>query len=940
VLTAAEIRSSFVDFFVDKKHTVVASSSVVPIGDDTLLFANAGMNQFKDVFLGSGSREYKRAVNSQKCIRAGGKHNDLEDVGTDTYHHTFFEMLGNWSFGDSAGERDLAKGGPAFGGYFKAEAIEWAWELLTKIWGIDRNKLYATVFAGDKEFGLDFDKEAAELWSKVTTLPKERVLSFGRKDNFWEMGDTGPCGPCSEIHIDLGPERCDKKNVPGHKCKINGGCSRFIELWNLVFIQYNQFEDGRILPLPANHVDTGMGLERITAVLQNKSSNYDTDLFSPIIEATSQISGKKYSGSLNGKTDIAFCVIADHLRCLVFAITDGGMPSNEGRGYVLRRILRRAARFGRQLGMHEPFIYRLVDVVVDSMSQAFEELKQRAELVKTVIKSEEESFGRTLDRGLEIFSTAAEKAKSSSPRFAGEAGGIISGADAFELYDTYGFPLDLTQLMAREKNLKVDTAGFDNLMEQQRQRARAAQKTNNFASVVTSAFGETSLAGGDTKLPATEDSAKYSDEKITAKVLGWIDNKGFHTKGSVSSTDGGSAIILDRTCFYAESGGQTGDAGRIVGPKGTFVVEAAERIADCVLHRGKIEQGTINIGDEAEVIVDTSRRESKKNHTATHLLQYALRQVVGEIAHQQGSLVCPEYLRFDFTSSRALKPEEIKEVEKLVNEKIAQALPVTSATLPIKEAKKLGAMALFNEKYGDTVRVVAVGASDENNLAQAFSKEFCGGTHVANTAGLGGFKIIREESISAGVRRITALTGKGLAEHYKKNSEIIEKLSQTLKVPPEGICQRVNKIIEDNKNLNKQLKNASKQSGTDCLSKARKLLENCEKIGSSSIVVSSIESAPVEEIRDAIDMIKKKAGSAAVVFGLSDGDKVVLLAGVSDDLIQRGLKAGDIVSQIAPIVGGAGGGKPQMAQAGGRKSENLPQALQRAIEFIRQKLRK
>ena len=915
MLTASEIRKSFIDFFVEKKHTVVASSPVVPIGDDTLLFANAGMNQFKDVFLGSGSREYKRAVNSQKCIRAGGKHNDLEDVGTDTYHHTFFEMLGNWSFGDSAGGETSPNGG-----YFKAEAIEWAWELLTKVWGIDRNKLYATVFAGDKANRLEFDKEAAELWSKVTGLPKERVLSFGRKDNFWEMGDTGPCGPCSEIHIDLGLDRCDKKNVPGHKCKINGGCSRFMELWNLVFIQYNQFEDGRILPLPAKHVDTGMGLERITAVLQNKSSNYDTDLFSPIIEATGQISGKKYSGSLNGKTDIAFCVIADHLRCLVFAITDGGMPSNEGRGYVLRRILRRAARFGRQLGMHEPFIYRLVDVVVDSMSQAFEELKQRAELVKTVIKSEEESFGRTLDRGLEIFSTAAEKAKSSR---------LISGADAFELYDTYGFPLDLTQLMAREKNLKVDTAGFDNLMQQQRQRARAAQKTNNFASVVT-----------DTKLPATEDSAKYSDEKITAKVLGWIDNKGFHTKGSVGSTDGGSAVILDRTCFYAESGGQTGDAGRIVGPKGTFVVEAAERIADCVLHRGKIEQGMINIGDEAEVIVDTSRRESKKNHTATHLLQYALRQVVGEIAHQQGSLVCPEYLRFDFTWPRALRLAEVNEVERFVNEKIAQALPVTSATLPIKEAKKLGAMALFNEKYGDTVRVVAVGASDENHLSEAFSKEFCGGTHVANTAGLGGFKIIREESISAGVRRITALTGKGLAEHYKKNSEIIEKLSQTLKVPPEGICERVNKIIDDNKNLNKQLKNASKQSGTDCLSKARQLLENCEKIGSSSIVVSSIESAPVEEIRDAIDMIKKKAGSAAVVFGLSDGDKVVLLVGVSDDLIQRGLKAGDIVSQIAPIVGGAGGGKPQMAQAGGRKSENLPQALQRAVEFIRQKLRK
>jgi alanyl-tRNA synthetase len=902
MLTASEIRSSFIDFFVERKHTVVPSSPVVPIGDDTLLFTNAGMNQFKDVFLGTGSRGYGRAVNSQKCIRAGGKHNDLEDVGTDTYHHTFFEMLGNWSFGD----------------YFKAEAIEWTWELIKKNWGIKSDRLYATVFAGDKANKLEFDKEAAELWLKITTLPKERVLAFGRKDNFWEMGDTGPCGPCSEIHIDLGPERCDKKNVPGHKCAVNAGCGRFIELWNLVFIQYNRFEDGKVLPLPARHVDTGMGLERVTAVLQNKSSNYDTDLFSPIIGAISQIAGKKYAGSLDGRTDIAFRVVSDHLRALVFAISDGGMPSNEGRGYVLRRILRRAARFGRRLGMHEPFIYRLVDIVVDLMGQAFSELKQRAELVKTVIKSEEESFANALDRGLEIFAAAAKKAKSS---------GVISGQDAFELYDTYGFPLDLTQLMAREKNLKVDTAGFDNLMEQQRQRARAAQKTNNFASVVT-----------DTKLPATEDWAKYSDEKIAAKVLGWIDNKGFHTEGIIDSTGAQVAVVLDKTCFYAESGGQAGDGGRIVGQAGSFIVEAAEKIADCVIHRGGMEKGTINIGDKVEAVVDAARRESEKNHTATHLLQWALQQVLGRGVAQQGSLVCPEYLRFDFTSPRALKPEEVKEVERLVNEKITQALPVTSATLPIKKAEKLGAMALFGEKYGDTVRVIAVGASDENHLTDAFSKEFCGGTHVANTAGLGGFKIIKEESISAGVRRITALTGKGLADYHNKISEVVEKLSQALKVPAEQICERVSKIIEDNKNLTKQLKSASKQGGNDIMSKARQLLENCEKIGSSSIIVSSIDSAPVEEVRDAIDMIKKKAGSAVAVFGSADGEKVTLLAGVTEDLIQKGLSASDLLKEIAPIVGGAGGGRPQMAQAGGKKSENLPQALQRAVEFIRQKL--
>ena len=874
---------------------------VVPIGDDTLLFTNAGMNQFKDVFLGTGSREYERAVNSQKCIRAGGKHNDLEDVGTDTYHHTFFEMLGNWSFGD----------------YFKAEAIEWAWELLTKVWKIDPQRLYVTYFEGDKHDGLSVDAESRDLWRRF--LPDERIHKGNKKDNFWEMGQTGPCGPCSEIHYDGTPDKSGAKLV-------NAGNPNVIEIWNLVFIQYNRDANGKLTSLPAKHVDTGMGLERITRVLQGKQSNYDTDLFVPILKTITRLCGQKYTGSLDKQTDIAFRVIADHLRTLVFAISDGGMPSNEGRGYVLRRILRRAARFGRQLDMHEPFIYNLVDCLVDSMSQMFEELKQRAELVKTIIKSEEESFGRTLDRGLEIFGTAAEKAKSSC---------VISGEDAFELYDTYGFPLDLTQLMAREKNLKVDTEGFEELMEQQRQRARASQKTGSFASLVA-----------DTKLPVTEDFAKYSDEKITAKVLGWIDNKGFHTEGGIgvshpqaeSITNEQIAVVLDRTCFYAESGGQAGDAGRIVGPAGSFIVEAAEKIADCVIHRGGVENGTINTGDKVQAVVDAARRESKKNHTATHLLQWALQQVLGRTVAQQGSLVCSDYLRFDFTSPKGLAPAEIKEVERLVNEKIAQSLPVTSATLPIKEAKKLGAMALFGEKYGDTVRVIAVGAADENHLSEAFSKEFCGGTHVANTAGLGGFKIIKEESISAGVRRITALTGKGLAEHYNKISQIVEKLGQALKVPTEQICERVDKIIDDNKNLAKQLKNASKQAGTDIASKARQLLENCEKIGSTSVIVSGIDSAPVEEARNAIDMIKKKAGSAAVVFGMSDGDKVTLLAGVSDDLIQKGLRAGDIVKEIAPIVGGAGGGKPQMAQAGGKKSENLPQALQRAIEFIKQKL--
>jgi alanyl-tRNA synthetase len=901
VLTTAQIRNSFIDFFKGKDHTFVPSSPVVPVGDETLLFANAGMNQFKDVFLGTGARDYHRAVNSQKCIRAGGKHNDLEDVGADTYHHTFFEMLGNWSFGDSAGSETSPNGG-----YFKAEAIEWAWELLTEVWKMDPARLHVTYFQGDAHEGLEADIEARDLWKRF--LPDERIHKGNKKDNFWEMGETGPCGPCSEIHYDDTPDKSGAKFINADKPEV-------IEIWNLVFIQFNRDSNGKLTPLPAKHVDTGMGLERVARFLQNKKSNYDIDLFTKITDAISNLAGKKYKGSQTDPADIAFRVVADHIRTLVFAITDGCIPSNEGRGYVLRRILRRAARFGRQLDMHEPFIYKLVDVVVDSMAQAFEELRQRTELVKTVIESEEESFGKTLDRGLEVFAAAVVKAED----------GVIGGKDAFQLYDTFGFPLDLTQLMAREKNLKVDADGFDVLMALQKNRAKAAQKTHDFTSLVT-----------DTKLPKTDDGAKYSDEKINANVLGWIDKEGFHTKGTLPNEQ--IAIVLDKTCFYAASGGQTSDIGKIVAPKGSFSVEAADKIADCVIHKGKLEQGTITVGDKVEVIIDISRRESQKNHTATHLLQWALREVVGNSVAQQGSLVCPEYLRFDFTSRKALTDEQLERIENLVNEKISHSIPVISETFPIEDAKKLGAMALFGEKYGDTVRVIAVGAADKDNLTQAFSKEFCGGTHVANTASIGSFKIIKEEAIAAGIRRITALTGKGLADYYVRRSEIIEKLSWTLKVPFEQICERVDKIIEDNKNLAKQLKNASKQSGTDCLSKARQFLENCEKIGDSSIVSGSLDSAPLDEVRAAIDMIKKKAGSAAVIFGMADGDKVTLLAGVSDDLIKKGLKAGDIVSQIAPIIDGKGGGKPQMAQAGGKTSKNLPEALQKGVEFIKQKL--
>jgi len=903
MLSAKQIRDGFIDFFRDKGHELVPSSPIVPIGDESLLFANAGMNQFKNIFLGLESPKYRRVVNSQKCLRVSGKHNDLEEVGKDTYHHTFFEMLGNWSFDD----------------YFKAEAIRWAWELLTEVWGIEPGRLWATVFAGDKADKLPKDNEAEKLWTKVTSISADRVLAFGKKDNFWEMSDTGPCGPCSEIHIDLGPEMCGKKDVAGHKCDVNSGCGRFIELWNLVFIQYKRTDNGELAELGAKYVDTGAGLERIVAVLQNKKSNYDTDLFMPIINRTAEITGQKYTSRLHNDTDNAFRVIADHIRSLTFAITDGATPSNEGRGYVIRRILRRASRFGRELKMHEPFIYKLVPVVVECLGDAFGEIKERADYVSTVVESEEVSFGRTLDRGIEIFTTAAKRAAKTPER-------TISGEDAFQLYDTYGFPLDLTQLMAEERGLKVDTAKFNELMEEQRERARAAQKTASVNITLT-----------DTELPVTEDVHKYKKDSCDSKIVGFVDNEGFKNKGQIKdSTEAG--IVLDKTCFYAEAGGQIGDCGIIKSEQGQFIVDSTIKIANCIIHQGKVAEGVFSVGDKVTAIVSKDRDATKKNHTATHLLQWALQQTLGKSVAQQGSYVGPDYLRFDFTYPKAPSAEELKDVENKVREKIVEDSPVTCAVMQKEAAQKLGAMALFGEKYGNEVRVVAIGDSGGEQLGEAFSKEFCGGTHVDRIGSIGGFKIIKEESISAGVRRITALTGQGLAKYLEGRSDIVDELSVMLKVPAETLVDRVGQLIEDNKKLSKQLKSAARQAGSDTMAEAKKLLEKCEKIGNSHIIVGRLSTTSVEQAREAIDMLKKKAKSAAVVLGFDDEGKATLLAGVTDDLIKKGLKAGDIVKIIAPIVDGGGGGRPQMAQAGGNNPRKIDDALAKAAEMIKSQL--
>ncbi|MGD2093465.1 MAG: alanine--tRNA ligase [Phycisphaerales bacterium] len=905
MLSAKQIRSGFIDFFKSKDHEFVHSSPIVPIGDDTLLFANAGMNQFKDIFLGLTPPQYPRVANTQKCLRVSGKHNDLEEVGKDTYHHTFFEMLGNWSFDD----------------YFKAEAIQWAWELFTKVWGIDPTRLWATVFGGDRTDGLPEDEEAANLWTKVTPISPDRVLAYGKKDNFWEMGETGPCGPCSEIHIDLGADMCDMKSVPGHKCKVNAGCARFVELWNLVFIQFNRLPEGKLVPLSAKYVDTGAGLERVVAVLQNKKSNYDTDLFMPIIDSVSDITGHNYTSKLGNKTDNAFRVIADHVRSLVFAITDGATPSNEGRGYVIRRILRRASRFGRELGMHEPFIYKLVPVVVDCMGDTFGEIRERADYVSEVIKSEEASFGRTLDRGIEIFKGVAKKAEKQINK-------TISGKDAFQLYDTYGFPLDLTQLMARERGLKVDTDEFNILMDIQRELSRTAQEGDKL---------KQSLTG--VELPNTDDNLKYETETCKAVIQGWVSEKGYSTEGTLSATNEPIGLVLDQTCFYAEAGGQEGDRGEIKSQRGEFKVEATEKIAECIIHQGKLVSGSFSVGDTVTITVDKRRQDTKKNHTATHLLQWALQQILGDTVHQQGSYVGPDSFRFDFTYPKALTNEEIKQVENKVHEKIEAALPVTCAVMPIDQAKKLGAMALFGEKYGNEVRVIAIGAKDKSQINNALSKEFCGGTHVNNTSEIICFKIEKEESVSAGVRRITGLTGYWLINYlWYFHTIVVERLSKLLNVQKTEIVHRVKYLIDKNKKLSKELKSASKASGSDVMAQAKQLLKDCKKIGDTHLIVGRLDNTRIEQAREAIDMLKKKAKSAAIVLGFDDNNKATLLAGMTNDLVEKGLSAGEVIKTIAPIIDGGGGGRPQMAQAGGKKPEKIDDALAKAREVVIAKL--
>jgi alanyl-tRNA synthetase len=893
--SANEIRQQFLDFFVRKHgHTAVPSSSVVPHDDPTLLFTNAGMNQFKDVFLGTGTRPYRRAVDTQKVIRAGGKHNDLDDVGRDTYHHTFFEMLGNWSFGD----------------YFKKEAIAWAWELLTRVWGLDKARLHVTYFEGDPEQGLAPDDEAAELWRSETDIDPANIHRGSKKDNFWEMGEAGPCGPCTEIHIDRTPDKSGRSLV-------NKGTEEVIEIWNLVFIQFNRGPDKKLTPLPARHVDTGMGFERITAVLQGKTSNYDTDVFTPFFEAIRKVTGAPaYTGKLDDLRDTAYRVVADHIRALTFALTDGAAPGNEGRNYVLRRILRRAERYGRQyLGATKPFLCDLVPSAVEAMGAVFPELKRDPARVADLIREDEVSFIRTLDRGIRLFQEAAERARKGGKN-------VISGPDAFQLHDTYGVYIDITEQMAAEAGLAVDRAGYEREMENAKNRARGARKKL----VITAVQGE---------LPRTDDSPKYAGGSTTGRVLGWVQDNAVVRQGRLNR-DEEAGLLLDQTTFYAEQGGQVGDTGRITTSTGHFEVDDTQKLGDTVVHVGRVVQGHLEPDQQAFLEVSDVRAHTMRNHTATHLLNWALRKVLGDHVEQKGSLVDPDRTRFDFTHDRPLSPEEVAQVERLVNEKIYADLPVRAVTLPLAEAKNIpGVRAVFGEKYPDPVRVLLIGVERPEAVTLENSVEFCGGTHLAHTGQAGFFKIVGQEPVAKGVRRVTAVTGRGAVATVQQMSSIVDELAARLNCKPEELAARFEALQDEMKKLQTQLK---KGAAGDLAGAGDRLLAAAAEANGTKIIVGEMPPGPVEQMRQQLDRLRQKAKSAVVVIGWVEDGKVQLLAAVTEDLTKKGLAAGKLIGEVARVVGGRGGGRPDMAQAGGNDPSKLGEALQLARKLVGEKL--
>ncbi|MCE9561474.1 MAG: alanine--tRNA ligase [Planctomycetes bacterium] len=902
--SSTEIRQQFIDFFCKKyAHTNIASSPVVPHDDPTLLFANAGMNQFKPYFLGQEKPPHKRVANTQKCIRAGGKHNDLDDVGKDTYHHTFFEMLGNWSFGD----------------YFKKDAIAWAWELLTEVWKLDKTRLHVTVFEGDPANGIPRDDEAAGYWEAVG-VPKAQIHLGNKKDNFWEMGNTGPCGPCTEVHIDRTP---DKTGGP----LVNGGTDKVIEIWNLVFIQFNRNEDQSLSPLPAQHVDTGMGFERICSVLQGKNSNYDTDVFTPIFDAIQKVTSTNekptppYTGILEDLKDTAYRVIGDHIRTLTFALTDGAVIGNLGRDYVLKRILRRAERYGVQvLGTHEPFLYKLVSTVVDSFGDAFPELKRDPQKVRDIIYDEEVAFLRTLTRGIKLFDKIrADMAKTGRTQ--------VSGEEAFKLHDTYGVIIDITLQMAQEKGLTVDVAGFETVMLEAQKRSSEGGK--KFA--VTAVKGE---------LPPTDDSPKYQFAPVQAKVVGWVKDHEVVRSGKLTAGEE-VALLLDRTNFYGEQGGQVGDMGNVRGANGTdFDVHDTQRLGDTVLHVGILHEGELAIGDTVELIQGTMRRvDIMRNHTATHLLNLILRQVLGSHVEQRGSLVDEQKTRFDFAHDKPIPPEQLREIERRVNRQVVMDQPVTAIEMPLAKAKELpGVRAVFGEKYPDPVRVVMIGAESPDKVHHDNSVEFCGGTHMPRTGLVGFFKIVAQEGVAKGIRRITAITGKPAYDDIQNRNAVVEELAGSFQCLIDELPKRVAGLQDEVKKLQTQLKKLEAAQLTGVVDK---LLEEAPTVGGAKLIVAQLPAGTnPDAVRTQIDRIRQKT-SAFIVFGWTEDEgKVPLIAALTNDLVKKGMKSGDIVKQVAAVVGGSGGGKPDMAQAGGKDAAKLPDALKKATELGRELLSK
>ena len=905
--TGSKIRQDFIDFFVERGHTFVPSSSLVPGGDQTLLFTNAGMVQFKDVFLGTDKRPYTRAVNSQKCMRVAGKHNDLDDVGRDDTHHTFFEMLGNWSFGD----------------YYKKEAIAWAWELLTEVWGLPKDLLYATCFQDDKG-DVERDDEAADYWRQQPGIDPAHVLYFGRKDNFWEMADTGPCGPCSEIHYDRGEQYCDLRGTPGHVCAVNGDCKRFLELWNLVFIQYNRLSRTQLEPLPSKHVDTGMGMERIVSVLQDVDSNYKTDLLSPMLDTVQRLTA--HTGAERQTNITPYRVIADHSRAAAFLIADGVVPGNVGRNYVCRMIIRRAARFGSKISLDEPFLAAVAETVIDNYGDFYPQLVKNRTAILDNLTREEVRFQRTVEGGVAKLDTLLDKVYSAGQK-------TFPGSQAFDLYATYGLPLEITKDIALEREMNVDEAGFHAAMEEHR-----------VASGAGDAFG---LLGGEdvdiyrNLLLTLRDQGKLDEDGVSYDPYNRIEVEGpllgiIRDGQSVPSAYAGEAIevVLPDTCFYVESGGQVSDTGIIVSssePDWEIRVDDTRRpAAGIVVQIGQVTRGEPHIGDQASARVDAQRRmDIMRNHTATHLLHRELRLILGEHARQAGSLVASDRLRFDFTHPAALTAEQLELIEAGVNRNILGDYHLQIAFKPLTQAIEEGAIALFGEKYGETVRNITIGAPEP------FSNELCGGTHVETTSDIGLFLILSEGSTSAGVRRIEAVTGRAAYELVQRHNRTLKRAANLLTASMEDVPQKIEDLQQELSASRKQI--AGMRRDLAAIEFAHQL-QNVPRVAEVPVLTAILPDADADTLRLMSDRFRQSyPGGVAVLASVQEG-RIVVIAVVSEELVKRGLNAGELVKFVSTPLGGGGGGKPTIAQAGGKDASKLPEALQSVSAWVQERL--